>query len=350
MTAWPMVSRSVCLLLLVTFLAGCATAPHRPLEPATPVPTATPRPIRLPADDAPHSDLTEWWYYTGHLATDDGQQYGFEYVIFQVERQGAPIFYAAHFAITDHQRQEFHYDQRSWTTDRAPTSFKLGTGDWSIAGDGSLDALKASMPGYAIDLNLSPAKPPTFHGKDGVISFGPVGDSYYYSDTRLNVQGTVDDHGVTRPVRGLAWKDRQWGNFLTVRGGGWDWFSVQLADGTDLMLFLLRGSLGEVSPAYGTLVSPDGRASTLPPDAATVAVTDHWTSPHDGATYPSGWTIDLPSQEMKLTLRPVLRDQELDTRASTGQIYWEGEVTIDGQHGGQPVTGQGYVELTGYAK
>src|SRR5579883_2043280 len=140
------------LLLLAAVLAGCASAPHRPLEPATPVPTATPHPIHLPADDAPHDDLTEWWYYTGHLDADGGQAYGFEMVIFQVERQGAPIFYAAHFAITDHQRREFHYAQRTWTADRAPATFDLRNGDWGMTGEGSFDALKATMPGYAIDL------------------------------------------------------------------------------------------------------------------------------------------------------------------------------------------------------
>lgn len=336
--------------LLVALLVGCASTPHRPLEPATPAATPTPRPIRLPADDAPHADLTEWWYYTGHLDSADGQQYGFEFVVFQVERQDAPVFYAAHFAITDHQRQQFHFDQRSWTLARAPASFALGTGDWQMTGDGTFDALKASMPGYAIDLKVSALKAPTLHGNDGVVSFGPAGDSYYYSDTRLAVQGSIVDHGIPRKVQGLAWKDRQWGNFLTVAGSGWDWFSIQLSDGTDLMLFLLRGSIGQVSPAYGTLVSTDGASETLPPGAARVAVIGHWTSPHTGAVYPANWSIDLPDQRMQLKIKPVLPDQELDTRASTGQVYWEGEVTIDGQNQGHSVNGQGYVELTGYAK
>jgi predicted secreted hydrolase len=344
-----MIGRYGWLGLVLALLVGCAPVVHRPLVPVTPVPTPTPHPIRLPADDAPHNDLTEWWYYTGHLTATDGQQYGFEFVIFQVERKDAPIYYAAHFAITDHQRREFHYDQRTWTVAKAPTSFDIGTDGWRMSGNGQVNALKASMPSYAIDLTITPLKPPTFHGNDGVVSFGPAGDSYYYSDTRLAVEGSVDDHGVPRKVQGIAWKDRQWGNFVTGTGG-WDWFSVQLDDGTDLMLFLLRGPLGQTSPAYGTLVPPDGPAVPLKVDAAHVAVADHWTSPHTDAIYPSGWSIDLPANGMQLELTPVLRDQELDTRATTGQIYWEGEVAIHGENLGRPVTGQGYVELTGYAK
>ncbi len=345
-----MTGRFVWLGLVLTLLVGCAPVAHRPLAPATPVPTPTPYPIRLPADDAPHADLTEWWYYTGHLATSDNLRYGFEFVIFQVMRQGAPIYYAAHVAVTDHQRREFHYAQKSWTRARAPTTFSIGTNDWHLSGSGQTDVLAATMPGYGIDLAVSALKPPTFHGKDGVVSFGPAGDSYYYSGTRLAVEGTVDDHGVRRAVQGLAWKDRQWGNFLTVAGGGWDWFSLQLSDGTDLMLFLLRGPLGETSPSYGTLVPADGPPVTLRPGATRVTVDGSWTSPRTDATYPSGCTLDLLDRRMHLQLKPVLQDQELDARASTSQIYWEGEVTVEGQNLGHAVTGQGYVELTGYAK
>lgn len=335
--------------MLAILLTACASYPHEPLRPATPVPTATPRPIVLPADDTPHQDLTEWWYYTGHLKAASGQQYGFEYVIFQIERAGAPPFYASHFAITDHQRGEFHYDQQTWTSQTIPTTFDLGNGSWTLQGSGTSDRLEATMPGYGIQLQVTPTKPPALHGTNGVVSFGPVGDSYYYSDTRLSVSGTVTDHGATETVTGEAWKDRQWGNFLATQGGGWDWFSVQLSDGSDVMLFLLRGALGEVSPAYGTLVSADGKTSPLPAGAARVSATGQWTSPTSHATYPMGWTVDLPNQQLQLTLTPVLKDQELDAMKSTGEIYWEGEVTIAGTAAGEPVNGQGYVEMTGYA-
>jgi predicted secreted hydrolase len=335
--------------ILLTFLvSSCSPVAHQPLRAATPVPTATARPIQLPGDDAPHADLTEWWYYTGHLATPAGQKYGFELVIFQIERQGAPIQYFAHVAVTDHQRQEFHFDQQAWQRDRAPATFDLGNDAVQMRGDGTSDLLKATLPGYGLDLRVTPTKPPALHGGGGVISFGPVGDSYYYSQTRLEISGTISDHGSSQAVSGLAWKDRQWGNFLVLPSGGWDWYSLQLDDGTDLMLFVLRDAKG-TSPAYGTLVSPDGEAQALPSSAATVEPTGRWASPHSGATYPSGWMVGLPDHGLSLSLAPILRDQELDTRGSTGSIYWEGEVAVTGTSGGRPIAGTGYVELTGYA-
>jgi predicted secreted hydrolase len=115
------------------------------------------------------------------------------------------------------------------------------------------------------------------------------------------------------------------------------------------MLFILRGASGETRPVYGTLVAPDGTAETLGPNPARVTALGSWGSPSSHATYPSGWTVDLSDRDIKIRADPVIRDQELDTRQSTGQFYWEGEVTISGQSHGRPVSGKGYVELTGYA-
>jgi predicted secreted hydrolase len=315
-----------------------------------PVPTPTLAPIRLPADDRPHDDLTEWWYYTGHLTGDSGAAYGFEVVFFQIERANVPVVYAAHAAITDHARGEFHYGEQTWTRDRPPAAFDLADGDWHIAGDGASDRVMATVKNYALDLQLTPTKPPVLHGEKGVISFGPVGDSYYYSSTRMTIQGNLVDHGNRTSVTGEAWKDRQWGNFLVVPGAGWDWYSLQLGDGTDLMLFVLRDVLGKASPSYGTLVHPDGTTETLSAGASVVKAIGAWTSPTTGTAYPSGWSISLPDKELRLSVRPVLLDQELDTRKSTGEIYWEGEVTAEGESHGKPIAGQGYVELTGYAQ
>jgi predicted secreted hydrolase len=293
--------------------------------------------------------LTEWWYYTGHLTADSGPAYGFEVVFFQVQRSNVPVQYAAHVAITDHQRGEFHYAERTWTRDRPPEAFHVADGDWAIAGVGASDILSAGADGYGVDLRLTPTKPPVLHGENGVISFGPVGDSYYYSSTRMIVQGSLDDHGHRRSVNGEAWKDRQWGDFLVVPDGGWDWYSLQLSDGTDLMLFVLRDILGKASPSYGTLVHPDGTTEALLAGTTAVKALGTWTSPATETTYPSGWSVSLPDQDLRLAVQPVLPNQELDTRQSTGQIYWEGEVSVGGTSHGKPIAGQGYVELTGYA-
>ena len=132
------------------------------------------------------------------------------------------------------------------------------------------------------------------------------------------------------------------------RGGGWDWFSAQLEDGSDFTLSLRTDANRELVAAYGTFVTPDGRAERIDGRDLRVEPLDRWTSPRTGITYPSGWRVTLPRQGLVLTCTPVLRDQELDTRASTANVYWEGEVLYEGTRDGRPIAGEGYVELTGY--
>jgi len=142
--------------------------------------------------------------------------------------------------------------------------------------------------------------------------------------------------------------DHQWGYFTTFDGAGWVWYALQLSDGTDVVLYVVPGA--ENKPAYidGTIVGPDGEVTVLEADDFVITPTGSWTSPATGIDYPSGWTVDVPGEDLSLTVTPSMPDQELDTSATTGVIYWEGEVEIDGTHAGAPVTGLGYVELTGY--
>jgi predicted secreted hydrolase len=355
----------VVLLGLAMVLAGCGVpgtiATGGSLPPIPPTPQATPLPpVRFPQDEAPHHDLTEWWYYTGHLEGKDasGQThtYGFEYVIFQTLRGQLPPFYAAHFAISDITRSAFHYDQRLLEEPNAVISdgtssdgFHLAVGDWTMQGLNGHDQLAATMQDYSLNLDLHASKPPVLHGDDGLITIGLLGFSYYYSRTRMPLTGTISDHGVTVQVTGLAWMDHQWGNFLTLTGGGWDWYSLQLADQSEIMMYFLRDSSGKTVATYATYVAPDGSAASLPPGDFTSQALDTWTSPVTQAGYPSGWQVTITSLKLALTLTPELRDQELVTTQSTGVVYWEGAVDIQGQHNGAPLSGQGYVELTGYA-
>ncbi|MBI2939811.1 MAG: hypothetical protein HYY04_05175 [Chloroflexi bacterium] len=384
------------LVIALALLLG-ACGPRAGLAPrSVPVPTAPPalRPapasIVFPRDDAPHDNLTEWWYYTGHLTTATGDRYGFEFVIFQSIRGRSPVVYVAHFAITDHQARRFAYDQRTvlgspgrpaspphslsravgegggaplpWAT--GPTQerraqgvrpapphtegFDLALDGWTMRGANGHDALVASLPGYALDLRLTATKPPALHGGLGWISFGPAGDSYYYSRTRLDVQGSIRVGDARVPVTGLAWMDHQWGDFLSV-GGGWDWYSVHLDDGSELTLSVVRDDTGREVLAFGTVVDASGRAEHLRAREFEATATGSWESPHTGARYPSGWALRIDRLRLNLTLAPVLLDQELDTRATTRVAYWEGEVDVRGQRDGRPVAGHGYVELTGYA-
>ena len=353
------------LLLAFAFLillSGCGLpgtiASGGSLPPAKPVPTATPLPpVRFPQDEAKHHDLTEWWYYTGHFHSASGHEYGFELTFFQTLRGSLPPYYAAHYAISDISRGQFHYDQRVGFG--APTSippagsaqgFHLDLDGWTAGGLNGHDQLHAAMADYAIDLNLADALPhPVLHNGNGLITYGLAGYSYYYSRPLMKVSGTIHDHGKAVAVTGQAWFDHQWGNFLTLAGSGWDWYSIQLSNHTEYMLYIIRDSQKRPLGAVGTYIAVDGSAHEIPSSDMRFEVLDHWTSPHTGGVYPSGWRVTLPGQQVSLTLTPLLLDQELVTARSTGVAYWEGAVGVSGTAAGKAVTGESYVELTGYA-
>ncbi|HVG97568.1 MAG TPA: lipocalin family protein, partial [Chloroflexota bacterium] len=334
-----------------------------------------------PQDEAPHPALAEWWYYTGHLYTPNAgggeAEYGFELVFFRAVRGERPPGYAAHFAVTDLPRERFAYDQRQdvalneasgarpapapgadgalpvGTVSRPLPGggFDLSLGGWRVAGRDGQDVLQAAMPGYALDVSLSATRPPVLHLGDppqfpGLISFGPAGYSYYYSRTRMTVDGTLTVDGAPLAVRGDAWMDHQWGDFLVLGGGGWDWFAGNLHDGRDLTCSIVRDAAGQVVLAYGTLVEADGRTRHLGQSDLRLTPVGWWTSPRTGVRYPSGWRLTVPDAAVDLRWVPLLQDQELDTRASTGVVYWEGAVRLEDAAGQD--AGRGYVELTGY--
>jgi predicted secreted hydrolase len=347
-----------------------APAPHPTTPAPSPLPSrpSDPAPISLPADDRPHDRLTEWWYYTGHLTATGGRRLDFEYVIFRAERGALPVSWASHLAVTDRASGRFHYAQRTSIGGTVDTStmagFRLALPDpagqaaaWQMAGSGGRDTLAAaagtdaSSTGtpFALELRTDPLKPAALHDTDGWIDFGPAGGSYYYSRTALRVDGTVMIGGQRLGVRGQAWFDHQWGDFIAVGGGGWDWFAVNLDDGTDVTLSLVRNSDGSYPLVYGTLVDADGTTRHLARDEFTVAVSGSWASPTTGAEYPAAWRIDIPAERLKIELKPTVADQELDTRASSGVVYWEGSQVVTTTHAGKAVNGEAYVELTGYA-
>lgn len=339
-------------------IGGSQTLP--PLSAAQP--TAMPlAPIQFPRDEAPHRLLTEWWYYTGHLHGVDtighAHDYGFEFTVFQTLRGQFPPYYAAHFAVSDLTRGTFHYDQRAAFSALSTippagstTGVDLAVADWHLRGLTGHDQLDAAMPDYSISLRLTALKPPVLHGGTGIISYGQAGFSYYYSRPIMVVAGTVHDHSLPVPVSGVAWMDHQWGNFVSLAGAGWDWFSIQLDDDTEYMLYVIRDAHKAPLATVGTYVAPDGAESQLVASGITIHVRSTWTSPVTGGVYPSGWAIAVAPRLATFTLTPDLLNQELVTTESTGVAYWEGAVRIYGQVGGRPVSGQGYVELTGYAR
>jgi predicted secreted hydrolase len=385
--------RPIWLALLLPILAGCtggtpilanpvAARPSLAPPTARPVAVADPVPVVLPRDDGPHDRLTEWWYYTGHLKADDGARYGFEYVIFRAERGAFPTSWVSHLAVTDEGGDRFVYSQRlevGRQVDRSPVDgdgrpvgFDLslsgadptdpatfGRPAWSMAGAGGTDRLVAALApdeaavagspdGLGLDLSLAATKPPALHDHDGWIDFGAAGGSYYYSRTAMSADGSLTLDGRSMHVDGAAWFDHQWGDFISVGGGGWDWFAMNLDDGTDLSLSLVRDADGSYPLVYGTLVGPDGTVRHLDREAFTVDVTDRWQSPASGADYPAAWTISIPAEDLTIELRPTVAAQELDTRATTGVIYWEGSQVVSARRGSKRLGGEAYVELTGY--
>jgi predicted secreted hydrolase len=332
--------------------------------------------VVLPADDAPHDRLTEWWYDTGHLRTADGHRYGFEFVVFRAERGAFPVTWASHLAITDETAGTFRFAQRTEIgpqVDHSPAngfdlalapgpanlagaSLAYAPQPWTMTGGDGRDHLVASgmadpaSPAagqLGLDLHLVARKPPALHNHVGWIDFGEGGSSYYYSRTSMAATGSLTIDGRTVEVTGEAWFDHQWGDFITVGGGGWDWFAVNLSDGTDITLSLVRDADGSYALVYGTLVDPGGRTHHLRADDFQVAVTDHWRSPATGADYPAGWAISVAG--LTIQLHPTVADQELDTRASTGVVYWEGSQVVTASGLRPALTGEAYVELTGYA-
>ena len=366
-------------------LANPTTAlPLRPPSPSPPVAVADPVPIDLPRDDGPHDRLTEWWYYTGHLRSDGGNRYGFEYVIFRAERGAFPTSWASHLAITDETGDRFLYGQRveigtnvdrsPHGADGAPTGFELAIegldptvpdapgerAAWTMSGSDGDDLLSATLSpdeaagagspgGLGLDLRLRSTKPAVLHDLDGWIDFGPAGGSYYYSRTAMTAKGTLTLDGEVLDVEGTAWFDHQWGDFVSVGGGGWDWFAINLDDGTDLTLSLVRDTDGSYPLIYGTRVASNGVVRHLDRDAFSVTVGEKWTSPVTNATYPAGWTIEIYSDHLTIELTPTVAAQELDTRSTTGVIYWEGSQVVQATRDGAPLGGEAYVELTGYA-
>ena len=322
-----------CLILLAACARPVAQLPEAPRPTSTPAP-----PVELPRDAGSHDALTEWWYVTGHLQAADGRRYGFEFTVFQGRREDAATGYLAHFAVSDIDGGRFSHQARAIQTP-ALQALPLNVGGWTLD-NSTIDAAMQPGPGadppFRLRLSLADEKPPVLH-HGGYIDFGAEGGSYYYSRTRLSVSGTVDE----TPVSGQAWMDHQWGNFLVTSDLVWAWYSVQLDDRTELMLYVLRNRGGLT---YGTYVRPDGSSEDLAPGSVQVHALGSWSSPHTLGVYPSGWQLTLPDGR-GLTLAPLLEDQELYFPGVGGMAYWEGAVHVDGD-----ASGEGYVELTGYAQ
>ncbi|MDA1129115.1 MAG: hypothetical protein O2913_10515 [Chloroflexi bacterium] len=323
---------------------GAAT----PVDPAAN--TAAQPLVFLPEDEAPHEANIEWWYFNGLLTDDRGQEFSYHFVTFQGASSGTAVPNLLQASLGDHTTGEHLTGEQLLlgVLDPYATGIDVSVNGWEMLGDGNFYSLEFDLNEYFLDLKAIPTRPPVLHQGVGLVSLGPAGDTYYYTRPRLDVTGTITIAGETRSVTGAAWMDHQWGD-LEGQRLGWDWASVQLDDGSDLMAVLVWDPSDRTPIAgYGTLVSADGSALFLPQDDVAITSSKTWTSPATGVTYPSGWLLSLPSLGLSLELVPVLVDAEFSGSRYTPAAYWEGEVRATGTSEGRTVNGRGFVELVGY--
>jgi len=302
----------------------------------------------------------QWWYFTGHLFDAGGREFGFELTFFAVAVQnrqykssfGVDNIYISHFAVSDIMNRKFYFSEK---TDAGAFGFagadgkrlKVWVGNNELTGTMDRMHIIALGSNTALDLDLAPAKPVVLNGHHGYSrksASSPLAASIYFSYTDLKTDGTLVAGGKTFRVSGKSWFDREISSRgLSEKEKGWDWFSVQLKDDREIMLYVIRNRDGSIDPySSGTLVSADGSYRHLGAEDFEVTVQDHYRSAKTGAEYPSRWRITLPSANIDLLVVPLMKDQEV-VSASTGNRYWEGTCKVEGRTGGRA-----YVELTGY--
>jgi len=323
----------------------------------------------FPAAHRCHPDYrVEWWYYTGNLAATDGRRIGFQLTFFRLGVDFEPLnpsrwavrdLHVAHLAVTDVDREMFRYAER---VNRAGIGVAGAATDrydvWNAGWRATVDSagrhrLVALGDDLGIDLTLVESRAPVWHGQQGYSQKGsePGNATQYYSVTRMRTVGRVMVEGEWTEVDGVSWMDHEYGtSFLEPGQIGWDWFSVQLVNGDDLMVFQLRRTDGRPDPgSAGTVVRRDGSVTRLDAGAFRMEPLVWWTSPASGARYPVRWRVSVPEYGLLLDVRAAVESQELDTSATTGVTYWEGVIRVDGRADGIDVEGAGYLEMTGYA-
>lgn len=366
--AWPIAA----LCCATTFGAVPPASPETTAGDAAPAfaRALAPRTFVFPHDHGPHPDFRqEWWYLTGNLDGAGGERFGFELTFFRFAvappaAAAAPgtasawrtrEIYLAHFAISDVAAGRFRFAEKFsrealGLAGARADPLRVWIDDWTLGAspdEASGWNLRAAQPGYAVELELQPLGAPVLNGEAGLSRKSSRSASYYYSIPRLAVHGRLLRNGQPVAVQGLAWFDREWGSGdLTAIQAGWDWFALQLEDGTALMFYALRARDGSRDPhSAGTWVERSGAARPLGDNDVEIEVVDHWRS-GDGARYPAGWRIRVSTLGLDVTVHPVLADQELRTRPR----YWEGAVDVSGTREGRSLGGRGYAELVGYAR
>jgi predicted secreted hydrolase len=368
------------ILASVLFVA-CMVCSHSAAFQSAPTPHSSPLPapwrdalagyqFAFPRDHASHPEYkVEWWYYTGNLRdAKTGRRFGYQLTFFRVGVDPSPKnpsrwavrdLFMTHLAVSDLDGGRYRFTERlnragvGWAG-AAVDEYRVWNEDWEARGDErGRHLLRAMDETIGVDLTLASEKPPIVHGSRGISQKGAKegNASHYYSLTRVATTGSILIEGERFEVEGASWMDHEFGtSFLEPDQRGWDWFSIQLDDGTDLMIFQIRRDDGSRDPhSSGTIVSASGASTAIGLGDFTLDSASPWASPASGASYPLSWRVNIPNQALELEVRTPLPDQELRTERSTGVTYWEGAVEVTGTHEGRPVSGRGYLEMTGYS-
>lgn len=313
--------------------------------------------FQFPRDYGPHEDFqTEWWYFTGNLKDKEGNEFGYQLTIFRnniaanFPKRGLKTnqIYMGHFAISDIRKNKFYsYEifQRGAAGLAGANSKEIWINNWTI--DTENMRLKASHENISIDLDLNSVKELTLQGNKGLSQKSPeIGNaSYYYSYTRLASKGEIVIKDRTYDVTGLSWMDREWStSALSNKQQGWDWFSLQLSDSTDLMYYQIREDNTAGNYSSGSLVDQKSTKTPIEAEDIEIKILEYWISPETRIKYPSEWQITISKEKLKLNIKAKINNQEHLFSYS----YWEGAVIIKGNHKDKLVSGEGYVELTGY--
>lgn len=353
---------------LTTLLERFAEAVERSVDPGDWREATPGYHFSFPRDHAAHPDYRiEWWYYTGNVATAEGRRFGYQLTFFRIgvvheptnpSRWAVRDLYMAHFALSDLENNQFASFEK---LNRAGVGLagaetetsRVWNETWEARIEGETHLLTAAEGDNRLELALASEKPPVIHGEDGVSQKGAAtgNASHYYSLTRLRTTGKLTVNGQTFEVAGLSWMDHEFGtSFLEREQVGWDWFSLQLQDERELMLFQIRRADGSMDPhSSGTLVEQNGQTTRLSFGEFSLTPGESWHSPASGADYPTEWLLTVPAHDLQLRVAAAFPAQELQTNASTGVTYWEGSIMVSKSDEPRTILGRGYLEMTGYS-
>ena len=322
-----------------------------------------PAQLQFPRDHGAHPPLrTEWWYITGH-ARSGAREFGFQVTFFRSRVEGtqgmASRFAAkqllfAHAAVTDVQGGKLWHDQRIaregfGIAAAAQGDARVRLRDWWLERRADGYHAQVTAGDFALALRCAATQPLLLQGAQGLSRKGPRPEqaSYYYSEPQLAVGGSLTLRGQRFEVAGKAWLDHEWSDeYLAAEAAGWDWIGMNLDDGSALMAFRIRLPDGRTLWDGGSFRSPKGGLYTFAAGEAVFSPQRRWTSPLSRAVYPVEWIVQTPADFY--TVKAVIDNQELDSRNSTGAIYWEGLSDLLDSNGRR--VGRGYLEMTGYAQ